>query len=146
MNLLVAVLIIAGGLIVVFGEIAASRTLEKTQAWPETRGEVLSFHLARSYLGDFFASIRYRYQVDGVDYTGETIRPGGRMNFRSRRLARELERRYRSGVIVPVFYNPENPAECCIDREQTAAGNSAMYWGLALVVLGGFVLFQALRG
>lgn len=146
MNFLVAVLIVAGGLVVIFGELGAARTLEKTRSWPETRGEVLSFELSRSYLGDFFAGIRYRYQVDGVDYTGEIIRPGGRMTFRSKRLARELEGRYRSGLHVPVYYNPDNPAECCLDREQTAAGNSAMYWGLAVVALGGFVLFQTIAG
>jgi hypothetical protein len=144
MNLLVAILIMAGGLVVIFGELSASRTLEKTREWPETGGEVVSFQLSRSYLGDFFASIRYRYQVDGVDYTGETIRPGGRMTFRSKRLAKELENRYRSGLKIPVYYNPDNPAECCIDREQTAAGSSAMYWGLAVVVLGAFVIFKAL--
>jgi hypothetical protein len=144
MNFLVALLIVAGGLIVVFGELSASRTLKQTQTWPETAGEVLSFQLSRSYLGDFFASIRYRYQVDGVDYTGDTIRPGGRMTFRSRRLARELQDRYKLGVNVPVYYNPDNPMECCIDREQTAAGSSAMYWGLAIVVLGVFVIFKAL--
>jgi hypothetical protein len=144
MNFLVAILIVAGGLIVVFGELSASSTLKKTRAWPETTGEVLSFQLTRSYLGDFFASIRYTYQVDGVNYTGETIRPGGRMTFRSRRLARELQSRYRSGVNVPVYYNPDNPAECCTDREQTAAGNSAIYWGLAVVALGAFVIFKAL--
>lgn len=146
MNLLVAILIIAGGLVVVFGELGASKTLKKTRAWPETTGEVLSFQLSRSYLGDFLASIRYRYQVNGVDYTGETIRPGGRMTFRSKRLASEMGNRYQAGVTVPVYYNPDNPEECCIDREQTAAGNSAMYWGLAVIVLGGFVVFQAFRG
>lgn len=146
MNFLVAVLIVAGGLVVIFGELSAARTLEKMKAWPETSGEVLSFELSRSYLGDFFAGIRYRYRVDGVDYTGDTIRPGGRMTFRSKRLARELEGRYRSGLEVPVYYNPDNPAECCLDREQTAAGNSAMYWGLAVVALGGFVLFQTIAG
>jgi len=144
MNLLLSILIMAGGLVVVFGELSASRTLKKTKTWPETSGEVVSFQLSRSYLGDFFASIRYRYQVNGVDYTGESIRPGGRMTFRSKRLAKELEGRYKSGLNVPVYYNPDNPAECCIDREQTAAGNSAMYWGLALVVLGAFVIFKAL--
>ncbi|HSS66602.1 MAG TPA: DUF3592 domain-containing protein [Gammaproteobacteria bacterium] len=144
MNFLVAVLIVAGGLVVVFGELGASRKLEKARSWPETKGEVLSFSLTRSYLGDFFASIRYRYRVEGTDYTGDTIRPGGRMTFRSKRLARELEGRYKTGVTVPVYYDPENPAECCIDREQTAAGNSAMYWGLAVIVLGGVVLFRAL--
>lgn len=144
MNFLVAILIVAAGLIVIFGELAASRELEKTQVWAETTGEVLSFGLARSHLGDFFASIQYRYEVDGVEYTGDTIRPGGRMNFRSKRLAREMGSRYRSGVSVPVFYNPDNPAECCIDRNQTAAGRSAIYWGLAVVVLGVFVLLQAL--
>lgn len=144
MNFLVAILIMAGGLVVVFGELGASRVLKKTRTWPEVEGEVLSFQLSRSYLGDFFASIRYRYRINGVDYTGESIRPGGRMTFRSKRLARELESRYRPGVSVPVYYNPDNPAECCIDREQTAAGNSAMYWGLAVVVLGAFVVFKAL--
>lgn len=146
MNFLVAILIIAGGLVVVFGELGASKKLEKTLSWPETSGEVLSFQLTRSYLGDFFAGIRYKYQVDGVDYIGDAIRPGGRMTFRSKRMAGELESRYRSGVVVPVFYNPDNPAECCLDREQTAAGRSALYWGLAIVALGGFVIFQALKG
>ena len=146
MTFLVAILITAAGLVVVFGELGATRTLEKISAWPETRGEILSFQLTRSYLGDFFASIKYAYRVDGVDYTGETIRPGGRMSFRSKRLARELENRYRPGVIVAVYYNPEDPGECCIDREQTAAGNNAVFWGLAVVALGGFVLIQALTG
>lgn len=144
MNFLVAILIMAGGLVVVFGELGASRVLKTTRTWPEVKGEVLSFQLTRSYLGDFFAGISYRYRVNGVDYTGETIRPGGRMTFRSKRLAHELEGRYQPGVSVPVYYNPDNPAECCIDREQTAAGNSAMYWGLAVLVLGAFVVFQAL--
>jgi hypothetical protein len=43
-----------------------------------------------------------------------------------------------------VYYNPDNPAECCIDREQTAAGRGAMYWGLAVVLLGAFFIFKAL--
>lgn len=146
MNFLVAILIVAAGLIVIIGELAASKVLEKTQAWPETTGEVLSFNLARSHLGDFFASIRYRYEVDDVEYTGDTIRPGGRVNFRSKRLARELGSRYQPGVTVPVYYNPDDPAECCIDRDQTAAGSSAIYWGVAVVVLGGVVFFQALGG
>ncbi len=146
MTYLVAILIMAAGLVVVFGELGASRTLDKIRTWPETSGEILSFQLTRSYLGDFFAGIKYAYRVDGVDYTGETIRPGGRMSFRSKRLARELENRYRPGVSVPVYYNPQDPGECCIDRDQTAAGNNAIFWGLAVVALGGFVLFQALAG
>lgn len=134
----------AAGLVVVFGELGASKALERMRNWPETRGKVQSFLLTRSYLGDFFASIRYGYQVDGVDYVGETIRPGGRMTFRSKRLAKELEDRYKPGVTVPVYYNPADPTECCIDRDQTAAGNSAMYWGLAVVLLGAFFIFKAL--
>lgn len=146
MSFLVAILIMAGGLVVVVSELGASKSLEKTQAWAETTGEVLSFQLTRSYIGDFFASIRYRYQVDGEGYIGESIRPGGQMTFRSKRLAREMEGRYQSGAIVPVYYNPENPEECCLDRDQTAAGSVAMYCGLVVVALGGFVLYQALKG
>lgn len=143
MNLLVGILIIAGGLVVVFGELAATRTLEKTRSWPETAGEVLSFNLTRSYVGDFFAGIRYRYEVDGKGYTGERIRPGGRVTFRSKRVAREMQQRYRPGACVPVYYDPDDPEQCCLEREQTAAGSSAMYWGLAVIVLGGLVVAEA---
>ncbi len=143
---LVAILIIAGGIVVVVGELSASKELEKIQAWPETTGEIIAFNLSRSYIGDYFASIQYRYEVDGVRYMGETIRPGGRMNFRSKRLAREIESRYRTGAVIPVYYDPDNPEHCCVDREETAAGKAAILWGLAVIALGGFVLIQKLGG
>ena len=144
MSILVAILILAAGLIVVFGELYASKDLEKTQGWQETEGEVEAFALSRTYVADYIPSIRYRYRVAGRDYTGESIRVGGRLSFRSKRLARELENAYSVGNRVSVFYDPEDPKKCCLDRQETAGGHSAMLWGLILTGLGVFLLYRTL--
>jgi hypothetical protein len=107
-SILGAILILAAGLIVVFGELYASKDLERTQAWEETQGEIEMFLLARTYVADFIPSIRYRYQVAGRDYVGESIRVGGRLSFRSKRLALELENAYRVGNRVRAVTAP-----CC---------------------------------
>jgi hypothetical protein len=138
-----AVLILVAGLIVVFGEIYASKDLERSQAWNETQGEIEVFMLSRTYVGDFIPSIRYRFQVAGRDYAGESIRVGGRLSFPSKRLALEMENAYQVGNRVSVFYDPQDPEKCCLDREETAGGHSAMLWGLTLAGLGVFLLFQA---
>ena len=144
MSILGAILILAAGLIVVFGELYASKDLERTQGWSETKGEVEAFVLARTYVADLIPSIRYRYQVAGRDYVGESIRVGGRLSFRSKRLARELDNAYRVGNSVSVFYDPEDPEKCCLDRQETAGGHSAMLWGVVLIGLGVFSLYGAL--
>lgn len=144
MSFVIAIVIMAAGLVVIVGELSATRQLEKTRDWRETTGEVLEFGLSRTFVGDYFADIKYRYKVNRAGYIGKTIRPGGRMSFRSKRLARDLEQRYRPGARIRVFYAPEDPEQCCIDREQTAGGNWSMLSGLAVFVLGLFVLFQAL--
>lgn len=143
MSILAGIMLLAGGLIVVFGELAATRELERIQSWHQTRGEVQSFAISKTLAGDVFPNISYRYEVDGKEYTGTVIRPGGRMSFRSKRKAKEMEETYIPGGRVTVYYNPESPQDCCIDREETAAGNSATFWGMSITALGAYVLFQA---
>ncbi len=144
MSILGAILILAAGLIVIFGELYASKDLERTQGWSETKGEVEAFALARTYVADFVPSIRYRYQVAGRDYAGDSIRVGGRLSFRSKRLARKLADTYRVGNRVSVYYDPEDPEKCCLDRQQTAGGHGAMLGGLVLAGLGISLLYRAL--
>ncbi|MDX1514493.1 MAG: DUF3592 domain-containing protein [Gammaproteobacteria bacterium] len=143
MSFLVGVMIIAGGLIVVVGEIYATRELKRIRSWPETEGTIEKFAVTATYVGDYFPGISYRYEVDGREYVGDVIRRGGRVSFRSRRRAREMEQYYVPGGRIPVYYDPDAPDQCCIDRDETAGGRSAMFWGVAMVLLGGFVLFQA---
>ncbi len=137
-------MILAAGLIVIFGEIYESKHLERSQAWNETDGEVEAFTLNRTYVADFVPSIRYRYHVAGRDYAGDSIRLGGRLSFRSKRLARKLQDTYRVGNRVSVFYDPEDPEKCCLDRHETAGGYSAMLGGLTLAGLGVFLLYRVL--
>lgn len=143
MSFLIGLMLVAGGLIVVCGELAATRELERIQSWPQTEGIIRRFAVSKTLVGDVFPSISYTYEVDGKEYTSEVIRPGGRVSFRSNRKARAMEEAYVPGARVSVFYNPDSPEECCIDRAETAGGNSATFWGMSIVALGGFVLFQA---
>ncbi|HEY5701829.1 MAG TPA: DUF3592 domain-containing protein [Gammaproteobacteria bacterium] len=143
MNFLVGIMILAGGLIVIFSELVATRELERIQAWPEARGEVESFAMSKTYVGDFIPSISYHFEVDGKEYKSDVIRRGGSLSFRSKRKAWDMERIYAAGAQVTVYYNPDSPQDCCVDRDETAGGNNATLWGMAIVALGGYVLFRA---
>ena len=143
MSFLIGLMLIAGGLIVVCGELVATRALERMRSWPQTEGTIRRFTVSKTLVGDIFPSISYQYEVDGREYTSDVIRPGGLVSFRSNRKARHMEQTYVPGGRVTVYYNPESPQECCIDREETAGGRSATFWGMSIVALGGFLLFQA---
>lgn len=143
MSFIAGLMILAAGLIVVFGEVAAVRELRRIRSWSQTEGRVQAFTVSKSLVGDVFPSISYRYEVNGKEYTGDVIRPGGRTSFRSRRTAKEMERTYIAGGPVTVYYDPERPADCCIDREETAGGKSAIFWGISIAALGAYVLYRA---
>jgi len=143
MSFLIGIMILTGGVIVIFGEFAATRELERIQAWEQTMGEVKSYAIDKTFAGDYFPSVSYRYEVDGKEYTSDIIRHGGRLSFRSKRKAKKMEDAYVVGARVTVYYNSGSPEDCCIDRDETAAGNNATLWGMTMVALGGYVLFQA---
>ena len=64
-------------------------------------------------------SVRYRYVVEGVTYTGQRAaiheRADNIGSFQEE-LGRRLQGLQRTGKAVPVWVNPRNPAESIVDR------------------------------
>ncbi|PIF25911.1 uncharacterized protein DUF3592 [Acidovorax sp. 56] len=94
-------------------------------------------------------STHYRYQVAGVEYTGDrasiTTRADNIGSFQER-LGHRLQSAERTGEPVPVWVNPAQPAESVVDRS-LRPGLLALQLGLALVfgAFGGSVVFWAAR-
>lgn len=63
--------------------------------------------------------MRHRYSVGGTAYTGKraVVGPSGDGEGRfHQRLAERLQSAQRTGTPVPVWVNPDNPAELVVDR------------------------------
>lgn len=125
-----------------------------SQTWPTTQGVVLAHQRcflgrSRGYQEGFL--VKYTYQVGGVVYEND------RRSFRQTDVAadgfsdneegrRELNERYPRGKPCTVHYNPDNPAESCLEP---GAGATAFVLGAIsafLLGLGTLFLVAALRG
>jgi hypothetical protein len=91
---------------------------QASPSWPSVQGQILvSKARARNETGDqrgtpthdWFTEVSYRYTVDGVAYTGNTLRAFGRNHFSQDQAEAELAP-FAVGQSVPVYYDPANPA------------------------------------
>ena len=108
--LLGLILLIGGG---IFGVTATDRlvTASATTHWPAVSGTVTSAEV----IGDraYRPLVKYDYNVDGSPYSGESDLEIPGFGNQSKRLdvAQKLVAEYPVGTSVPVYYNPDNPAE-----------------------------------
>jgi hypothetical protein len=110
---------------------ATSATVESAAAvWePSSRG-----------VGGYRAEVTYRYEVDGTVYQGYRASfHSGPDNTFQKQLGDRLEEAQRSGNLVQVWVNPEEPAESVIDRSlrpRDVAINSILGIGFTVIGLG----------
>jgi hypothetical protein len=91
------------------------------QNWSSTNGTILmsSVQSSRSSTGGYstYPVVVYQYQVNGKSYQSQTIRVGDKflkVNISSK--AQETVNKYPIGAKVTVYYDPNNPAECALER------------------------------
>ena len=85
-----------------------------------------------------FAALRYEFQVEGKTYSGSRVDLA--VEHGDSEVAQTL-RRYPQGKIVPVYYDPKDPAQCVLERLDPAklrGGWLAVAVLLALIVGGVF--------
>jgi hypothetical protein len=121
--------------------------------WQQTQGTLISAELSHHRSDDsttYKAEARYRYSVNGVEYTGDRVAiHSGSDNIGDfqQQLGRQLQHLYRNQMPVPVYYSPSDPNEAVINRD--------IRWGMVgfnaifIVVFGlsglGLIIF-GLRG
>jgi hypothetical protein len=122
----------AGGVaLILFGLVAGVWSLSDIKRarvardWPVADGLVIQSALeAKTSGGDRFEKhrFRYRYEVDGREYTGKRIKAGGNFELtifgggdHAWSTARDLQSRYPLGTEVAVLHDPVNPKDCCLE-------------------------------
>jgi hypothetical protein len=84
-----------------------------SEHWPRTLGSIVTSRVSVEYDGDgpiYDADIRYRYVVDGHEYTCDRVRFGGFWSFSWRRAADTFTERFPVGAPVTVAYDPAQPS------------------------------------
>lgn len=111
------------------------------RSWVETRCQLQELRadgLGARRPGEAWSlALRYRYRVDGADYSGdqsglqvERITPERYVQLRS------LQRAFAQGAPVPCFYDPKRPSDAVLFRELS----DETLWGGAVMALLGWIL------
>ena len=93
--------------------------VQTSQDWPHGLGKILAANLQTSSSGDgttYAVEVQYEYCVNGVRYIGERIGFTPQTYIRFRRARQELDR-YPVNSSVPVYYDPEKPADAVLQRQ-----------------------------
>lgn len=114
-NLLLATLMVTG--IWALPSYRAYRLI-KSATWKVIIGEVTEVGIDEDYNLNLWPRIKYKYRVDGRQYTGKTISISGLISNRSRHdWVREFVKQHPVGAPVKILYNPSRPEESCLRRD-----------------------------
>lgn len=102
----------------------------RSKRWPAVQGTVLGSRVDE-VTGDeatlLHPIVRYRYTVNGQNYTGTRIRIGGPIPVSWPGPAVRLVSRYPAGHICQVYLNPADPSSACLEP--------GVHWQLLLLPL-----------
>lgn len=150
-NAPLAIGLAAFGTMMLLAAFGMHRRAARARRWPAVTGTILTAGLERFrdardgvHRGAkvFKAGVGYRYTYKGNDYVGSLASSGGEVMTTSARLAERATRRYRSGQMVDVHVNPDNPSESVL--EPRARGIGVVL--IAAIILFALAAFLALKG
>ena len=105
-----------------------------SQSWPAVKGTILESWVARDqkkgdeeYGPSFSPKIRYHFFVGSMEYAGHRIHLYEKSMPRQSH-AHDWIASYPRGAQVTVYYNPQNPSDCVLERK-----SGVVWW---IVVLG----------
>lgn len=122
------------------------RLVAGSQTWPAATGTITRSEMgvdssqtgpSRTANRTYAARIEYRYMVGPKVYAGKTICLGGVLNSSFKGRAEDRLAKYPEGTTVAIYYNPENPEVCCLERR----GEIALF---GYLIGAGLALFAAL--
>jgi len=139
--LLIPVLIIALGFIIM-GALAAAAALQQLktawamQDWPSTRAEVRSSRIMVTSRGYYEPRIEYAFTVNGQEILGKRRALYLRAKM-DRVWADTIVSEHPVGGAVTVYYDPKNPRQCVLDRENARAVGAVMpFVGFGFAAIG----------
>jgi len=131
-----------GAFLIVYG-VRSRKKAAASQAWPSTEGWITSAEVWESRSTDdeghvryaYYPTVAYTYTIEGRSYAGKQISFGGVRGHGTPTKAQEALTRFPVGAQVSVYYDPTNPAEAVLVREEGAA-KWALAGGIFCLALG----------
>jgi uncharacterized membrane protein len=130
-----------GGGYALFLALSDKKKAAASKDWHSTPGKIVSsqikevtYHSSDGTRRGLHLDAEYEYTVDGIQYTNNKHTPGRIPKGIPYRKAAEVANRYALNAIVPVYYNPRNPQESCLEREALLS-NLIMIIGIVLLVI-----------
>lgn len=127
-----SLILVAAGLTALGYSIWLRFRVRQSRSWPTAPGQVVYSEKAYETLRHgphrtaggriTKADVRYRFAVGGEEYTGNTVCIGREIYTSFDARADRVLTRYPLGADVTVYYNPENPADCCLEQRSEATG------------------------
>jgi hypothetical protein len=142
-------LVLAGfGLVAVY--LVSRRKALASERWPTAQATIVSSVILarRNSKGRvlYEPSVTFRYEVGGKLQTGTRISWGGAVASSSRSFADNVTGRFPQGAVVPVRYDPDNPADSVLDPGGRAGLVLIGLGGLAFAGAGGLILWLSRSG
>jgi len=112
----------------------------KSDFWLETTAEVIRSKLSVSQddgSDSYNIVVNYKYSVEGKVYENNRINFGYR-NMRDGGKAKNIIYKYRTGVIVPVYYNPKDPNQSVLEKGYSL--NFFILFFILICLLSSFIL------
>ena len=120
------------------------KNAKASESWPSVLGEVTESHVVKDtdrdsdgrYDTSYHAKVVYRYEVEGAEYTSDTVSFGEHGTDKPGP-ANEIVKRYPKDGEVKVHYHPQKPETSVLEPGVT--WSSYLILGFGLVFIGGGV-------
>ncbi len=115
---------------------------QSSQQWPSVMGRIVASEVRESSSMDsegdtstmYKPYVQYEYNVMGSPFTGEKVSIGLTVSHGSPSQPREIVAKYPVGASVPVYYNPENPADAVLEQ-RSGSSKVSLILGIVFIVI-----------
>ena len=130
------------GVFIVRDGLTAIQIARASSTWPTTEGIVVLSEAHREWDSEekrhtYFPVVVYTYEVEGVMYAADQIRPGSiKGSSRTSASALRLTKKYPEGSLTPVSYNPDQPSQATLVVGESVGSWGTMVFGGIFTVIG----------
>jgi hypothetical protein len=110
--------------------------IEASKGWPTVQGTIASSSCQRRLTDAnvYVAVVNFTYQVSGRDYQGNRLSFGGKVDGNEDEMNKFVAE-YPAGKIIPVYYDPQNPAVALLRPDMTGGATVMLWVGLVVTAL-----------
>lgn len=132
------------GLAIIIQQKMLKKKARASQSWPTVDGTIRKSqvtHKAGYNQGSTFrADVAYEYKVKARRYKGKNVCLSYDVGTGDRGRAEQRCAQYPVGRTISVYYNPDNPADACLERRVDAPGFFILIAAFFMFFGGGMIL------